>query len=453
MRWSIAQRLSAMFALAALLVFALLGIGVYGVLERQVVRYQHAELQTKLHAVSGSVAMCDTRERWSKVRDKVGNLISGDRDTLVWAWSDDPIFRIGGERPQVQPPNGNDSGMGTLQREGQHPLRTLYERVPGKGVRPAVDLWIGIDSEPYTHALQRFAVALWVAGALGVLLVAGLGYWIARLGLAPLRALSDEARSLSPQRLSQRLGTQALPAELGHLTHAFNGALDRLEAAYTRLDAFNADVAHELRTPLANLMGQTQVALSRPRDNAQLQDVMQSNLEELERLRAIVNDMLFLSRAGQGDIAMETRPVALADEVAAAGDFLEFLFEEAGLTLRIEGEATASIDPSLFRRALTNLLHNAVQHARPGTEVRVQLQAEGKGTRIAVLNEGDGIAAGHLPLLFERFYRVDQAREYRGERHHGLGLSIVKAIAVLHGGDVFVASRDGLTTVGFTVAC
>nr|WP_312455103.1 ATP-binding protein [Stenotrophomonas pavanii] len=107
----------------------------------------------------------------------------------------------------------------------------------------------------------------------------------------------------------------------------------------------------------------------------------------------------------------------------------------------------------MFRRALTNLLHNAVQHARPGTAVRVRLQAEGKGARIAVLNEGDGIAVEHLPLLFERFYRVDQAREYRGERHHGLGLSIVKAIAVLHGGDVFVASRDGLTTVGFTVAC
>ncbi|HEL5402983.1 TPA: heavy metal sensor histidine kinase [Stenotrophomonas maltophilia] len=452
MRWSIAQRLSAMFALAALLVFTLLGIGVYGVLERQVVRYQHAELQTKLHAVSGSVAMCDTRERWGKVRDKVGNLISGDRDTLVWAWSDDPAFRIGSARPQVTPPGSHDAGMGTLQREGGHPLRTLYERVPGKGVRPAVDLWIGIDSEPYTHALQRFALALWVAGVLGVLLVAGLGYWIARLGLAPLRALSDEARSLSPQRLSQRLGAQALPAELGHLTGAFNGALDRLEAAYTRLDAFNADVAHELRTPLANLMGQTQVALSRPRGNAELQDVMQSNLEELERLRAIVNDMLFLSRAGQGDIAMDTRSVALAEEVAAAGDFLEFLFEEAGLTLRIEGEATASIDPSLFRRALTNLLHNAVQHARPGSVVRVQLQAEGVQARIAVLNEGGGIAAEHLPLLFERFYRVDEAREYRGERHHGLGLSIVKAIAVLHAGDVFVASRDGLTTVGFTVA-
>ena len=452
MRMSIAQRLSAMFALAALLVFALLGIGVYGVLERQVERYQHAELETKLHAVSGSVAMCETRERWTKVREKVGNLISGDRDTVVWAWSDDPGFRIGESSPQVRPPGAGDAGMGTLPREGGYPLRTLYERVPARGMRPAVDVWIGIDSEPYAHVLQRSSWALWIAGTLGVLLVAVLGYWIARLGLAPLRALSDDARSLSPQRLSQRLRAQALPAELGHLTHAFNGALDRLEAAYTRLDAFNADVAHELRTPLANLMGQTQVALSRPRDREALQEVMQSNLEELERLRAIINDMLFLSRAGQGDIAMETQEVQLADEVATAGEFLEFLFDDAGLTLRIDGDACVRIDPSLFRRALTNLLHNAVQHARPGTEVRVQLQAEGEGARVAVLNEGEGIDAEHLPLLFERFYRVDAAREYRGERHHGLGLSIVKAIAVLHGGDVFVASQDGLTTVGFSVA-
>ncbi|KAG1254793.1 hypothetical protein G6F68_010679 [Rhizopus microsporus] len=149
-----------MFALAALLVFTLLGIGVYGVLERQVERYQYAELQTKLHAVSGSVAMCDTRERWTKVREKVGNLISGDRDTLVSASSDDPTFRIGTARPQVRPPAKGDAGMGTLQRIGEHPLRTLYEHVPGKGVRPAVDVWIGIDSAPYTHALQRFVVAL-----------------------------------------------------------------------------------------------------------------------------------------------------------------------------------------------------------------------------------------------------------------------------------------------------
>ncbi|WMJ69374.1 heavy metal sensor histidine kinase [Stenotrophomonas sp. 24(2023)] len=451
MRLSIAQRLALMFALAALLVFTLLGFGVYSVLERQVMRYQRAELETKLHSVSGSVAMCDSQVRWAKVREKVANLISGDRDTQVWAWSPDANFRIGDAPPSVRAAGRGDGGMGTLAR-GSEQLRTLHHHVPGHGERPAVDLWIGIDDEPYAQALQRFSWALWVAGVLGVLLVAGLGYWIARLGLRPLRALSNEARALSPQRLSQRLRATALPAELGHLTHAFNGALDRLEAAYTRLDGFNADVAHELRTPLANLMGQTQVALSRPRDRDALQEVLQSNLEELERLRAIVNDMLFLSRAGQGDIAVDTRQLQLADEVAKAGEFLEFLFEEAQLGLRIEGDAQACIDPSLFRRALTNLLHNAVQHAQPGSDVRVLLTSEGQGARIAVVNQGREIAGEHLPLLFERFYRVDAAREYQGERHHGLGLSIVKAIAALHGGEVFASSAGGQTTVGFGVA-
>ncbi|MBM7093882.1 two-component sensor histidine kinase, partial [Streptomyces sp. S12] len=116
---------------------------------------------------------------------------------------------------------------------------------------------------------------------------------------------------------------------LGRLTDAFNGALDRLEAAYTRLEAFNADVAHELRTPLTNLMGQTQVALQRPREAQRLTEVLTSNLEELERMRGIVNDMLFLSRAGQGDIALDRVCVPLATEVAKTGEFLEYLLEEA----------------------------------------------------------------------------------------------------------------------------
>ncbi|KAF1016931.1 MAG: Sensor kinase CusS [Stenotrophomonas maltophilia] len=451
MRLSIAQRLAVMFALASLLVFTLLGFGVYSVLERQVLRYQRAELETKLHAVSSSVAMCDSQVRWSKVREKVANLISGDRDTRVWAWSEDAAFRIGDGRPSVRHAGRGDAGMGTLV-QGREQMRTLHRHVPGHGTRPAVDLWIAIDDAPFEHVLQRFSWALWMAGALGVLLVGALGYWIARLGLAPLRALSDEAQSLSPRRLSQRLQTRALPGELCHLTQAFNGALDRLEATYTRLDGFNADVAHELRTPLANLMGQTQVALSRPRERDALKEVLQSNLEELERLRAIINDMLFLSRAGQGDIPLEVRQRALAGEVAKAGEFLEFLFDEAGLRLRVDGQATACIDPSLFRRALTNLLHNAVQHAPRGSEVQVLLQAADGQATVAVVNQGAGIAAEHLPLLFERFYRVDAARDDQGERRHGLGLSIVKAIAALHGGEVFARSADGVTTVGFSIA-
>ncbi|QWP75976.1 heavy metal sensor histidine kinase [Lysobacter sp. K5869] len=458
---AIAHRLAAMFAGAALLVFALVGGILYQLLENQVARYQHAELETKLHYVANSVAVCDLRERWYKVEDKVEGLTSSDRSTRIWAWSDDHAFRIGAGAPKVEAARTKaDHGMGTLWLpDSQAPYRVLEDVVPGKGERPAVRVWIGMDSQPYRAVLRSFALALFALGIVGTVMVALLGHWIARVGLRPLARLSAEAQRLSPSKLSQRLQPTDLPPELGRLTGAFNGALDRLETAYTRLDAFNADVAHELRTPLTNLMGQTQVALQRPRDAQRLTDVLTSNLEELERMRGIVNDMLFLSRAGQGDIALDRVCVPLAAEVAKTGEFLEFLLEEAGMRLRIDGAAEAWIDTSLFRRAMTNLLHNAVQHAAPGSEIVVEVRGGegaagdcGNGASVAVRNVGKCVEPQHLARMFDRFYRVDAAREHRGERHHGLGLSIVKAIASLHGGSVFAASGDGQTTVGFSLA-
>lgn len=463
-RWrelAIAQRLAAMFAGAALLVFALVGLALYQVLENQVLRYQHAELETKLRYVAGSVGACDLRERWYKVEDKVESLVSSDRSTKIWAWSDSALFRIGPGVPKVEPARAAaDRGMGRLWlADSDAPYRVLEQHVPAKGERPPVRVWVGIDSQPYRAALRSFALALIALGLVGTVLVALLGHWIARVGLRPLERLSSQAQRLSPSKLSQRLQPTDLPPELGHLTGAFNGALDRLEAAYTRLDAFNADVAHELRTPLTNLMGQTQVALQRPREAERLTEVLTSNLEELERMRGIVNDMLFLSRAGQGDIALDRVCVPLAAEVAKTGEFLEYLLEEAGMRLRIDGAAEAWIDTSLFRRAMTNLLHNAVQHATPGSEIVVEVRGGegaagdcGNGASVAVRNQGRGVEPQHLARMFDRFYRVDAAREHRGERHHGLGLSIVKAIASLHGGTVFAASADGQTTVGFSLA-
>ncbi|ROU05491.1 HAMP domain-containing protein [Lysobacter enzymogenes] len=457
----IARRLAAMFAGAALLVFALVGIALYQVLQTQIVRYQHAELETKLRYVAASVNACELRERWRKVEDKVDSLMSSDRSTKVWAWSDSALFRIGAGAPQVEAARGAaDRGMGRLWlADSDAPYRVLAQTIPAKGERPAVQVWVGIDSQPYRAALRSFAFALVALGLGGAALVALLGHWIAQVGLRPLQRLSSDAQRLSPSNLSQRLQPTDLPPELGRVAGAFNGALDRLEAAYTRLEAFNADVAHELRTPLTNLMGQTQVALQRPREAQRLTEVLTSNLEELERMRGIVNDMLFLSRAGQGDIALDRVCVPLAAEVAKTGEFLEYLLEEAGMRLRIDGAADAWIDTSLFRRAMTNLLHNAVQHATPGSEIVVEVRCGeavpgdcGSGASVAVRNEGACVEPQHLARMFDRFYRADEAREHRGERHHGLGLSIVKAIASLHGGNVFANSGDGRTTVGFSLA-
>jgi two-component system heavy metal sensor histidine kinase CusS len=209
-------------------------------------------------------------------------------------------------------------------------------------------------------------------------------------------------------------------------------------------------VAHELRSPLTNLIGQTQVALTRGRSAEHYLEVLQSNLEELERLRSIVNDMLFLASADQGTKATKLIESSLADEVATTLDYLDFILEDAQVQVRVHGDAQVQIEKAHLRRALINLLSNAVQHTAPGQVIDVAIEVQAQQVAIAVTNPGETIASEHLPRLFERFYRVDASRRNSGA-NHGLGLAIVKAIALMHGGDVFVRSDTRGNTFGITL--
>jgi two-component system heavy metal sensor histidine kinase CusS len=227
--------------------------------------------------------------------------------------------------------------------------------------------------------------------------------------------------------------------------------MDRLQAAITQLEAFNADVAHELRTPLASLMGHTEVALSRERSSAALREVMVASLEDLQQISGVVQDMLFLSRTDRGAQARRGEPVSLH---ALAGEVVEFhqlSLEEAALRASIEGDAQIAVDRALVQRALSNLLDNAVRHARSNSEVRVLISRQADGAaRVMVENLGEPISAQALPRIFHRFYRADAARSDSGQ-HHGLGLAIVAAIARMHGGYTQADSADGFTRVGFVL--
>jgi len=334
-------------------------------------------------------------------------------------------------------------------------LQTLTRTIVGAGERPTLRLVVGIGGAAYGQTLRTFEIAMAGLSLTAVLLVTLLGYWIARVGLRPLKKLSDEAQALSPRSASQRLRESPLADELADLTIAFNGALGRLDAAYKQLEAFNADVAHELRTPLANLIGETQVALSRPRSAPEFVDVLESNLEELERLRSIVNDMLFLARADQGEAATGLVVAPIGQQVSKTIEFFEVLLDERQMSVEILGDsaAAAPIEISLFRRALSNLLQNAIQHSSDGARIQIQIEQREASVQIAVSNRGDPIAEAYLPRVFDRFYRVDAARsDPSGHCGHGLGLAIVKAVAEMHGGEVFATHAGGLTTIGFSVA-
>jgi two-component system heavy metal sensor histidine kinase CusS len=455
MKRSITVRLVVMFALAALATFSLIGAALYTVLQRELTQHQDDDLNTNLQNIRYSIERTGDTDRWGRVQAKMDTLTPADGRVRFWVLSDDPRYLYGkgiGEFERMAQ-NADGSGTISLPQHGQT-FRTLSTRIGPLDQRPAVRLIVGVDVAPFGKTLHAFLTALTLLTLGGVALVMWLGYWIARVGLRPLQRLSREAQALRPKATAQQLGVTELPLELRDLATAFNGALGRLEAAYQQLEAFNADVAHELRTPLANLIGSTQVALSRQRSAPEFQDVLQSNLEELERLRSIVNDMLFLARADQGEAANELAEVVVAREVEKTIEFFEFVLDESGTTVHVDGEAQAraTINTALFRRALSNLLQNAIEHSRPGSRLAVSIARRAGAVWVSVSNPGSTIAAAHLSRLFDRFYRVDAARHDDGALHgHGLGLAIVKAVANMHGGAVSATSADGVTTIAFSV--
>lgn len=323
--------------------------------------------------------------------------------------------------------------------------------MPGGEVRGELE----IDTTHDTRMLKALALTLLLA-TLGCAGLTGMGIrWLVQRDLRPLRELAAQTRAISADRLDQRLQLECPAEELQPWLQQFNALMGRLEKAYAQLEGFNADVAHELRTPLASLIGQTEVALSRERPPHELRETLASNLEEMQRLSSLVNDMLFLSRADRGASARRGEPLSLAELAQEVLEFHEAPLEEAGLKVRVQGDAQLPVDAPLVRRALSNLLGNATRFATAGSTVTVELRAEPDtgGARLLVHNLGPGIEAAALPRLFDRFFRCDLARSHGPDQlHHGLGLAIVAAIARMHGGQPLAESADGQTRIGFTLA-
>lgn len=448
---SIAIRLATMFAVAALLVLSLLGYALDRELAAVLRQQQIEQLNTKFQDIDYVIERLRAPDQWGRIHAKLDVLTPPDRSTRYWILSDDPQIRYGDALAEIRGFSQDTSSVGQLHIDGHaEPMLIRSAYFPADGHHAALRFIVGLDSASYAHTRHAFRSVLLASISGGVLLVALIGYLVTNLGLVPLKRLSREAHALSPSALSQRLVMTHLPTELSDLAQSFNGALDRLEAAYEQLESFNADVTHELRTPLTNLIGQTQVALSRERSAPELVEVLHSNLEDLERLRAIINDMLFLARANMGERPQHLSRTSLAVEVGKSVEFLDFLMEEADVRVHVQGDVQAPIESSLFRRAVTNLLHNAIRHSQPGSEICIDITADAKQASISVSNPGPEIPIEHIGRLFDRFYRVDTARTNSGESH-GLGLAIVKAIAAMHAGKVFAVSRDGITTVGFSV--
>ncbi|MNJ21997.1 Sensor protein CzcS precursor [compost metagenome] len=293
--------------------------------------------------------------------------------------------------------------------------------------------------------LQAYLRSTLLALPLLVLLI-GFGAWkLVQRGLTPLRRFSQIAGQVSAQQLALRLPLDDLPLELKELAHAMNVMLDRLDGGVQQLSQFSDDLAHELRTPIGNLMGKAQVTLSRERPVEQYKDVLEASIEELTRLNRIINDMLFLAQVSQPHAQLPLKPVNLADEAKRVSELFEFSSEQKDISLRLHGWGSIMADRLMVQRALSNLLSNAIRHSPEGLPIDIAVERCGDEVRLSVENQGPGIEQAHLPHLFERFYRAGSGRS-RLEGGTGLGLAIVKSIMQVHGGRVEVSSEvNGLT--------
>ncbi len=289
--------------------------------------------------------------------------------------------------------------------------------------------------------LAAYRLKLWLALSVGALLAFALGWLVSQRGLRPVRQLATRAAAIDVQHLHLRLDEFKDVSELQALSQALNQMLARLEDGFAQLSRFSEDLAHEMRTPLSNLMGHAQQTLARNRPLDEYQNLLVSNLEEYERLARMIDSMLFLARTEQANASINRQTVDLHELVEQLCEYFEGTAQECAMELINQASGTLIADPQLLRRALANLLANALRYGLPDSTVTISSQLRDGACEISVHNSGPAIAAEHLPRLFERFYRCDPSRN-QPDDSGGLGLAIVRSIMQAHGGQVSVVSNE-----------
>jgi len=297
-----------------------------------------------------------------------------------------------------------------------------------------LEVWRNVEAQHALLAWYRQQIV--IAATLATLLAGLLGWLLVRMSLQPLQELTDATRAIHSDTLHQHLNAEKVPAELQGLVASFNELLARLDASFSQLSNYASDLAHEMRTPLGILLGQTQVALSRERSPDEYRQVLADNAEELERLAKMVNDLLFLAKAGQAEDLLTLGPIELGEETQRVCDFFEGLAEEKHIALRVSGQLRCQADQAALRRLLNNLVSNAIRYSPPGETVYLTIDSMLPG--ISIDNTPTEALPADLDTLFSRFYSPNRQSD-----GHGLGLTIARAIARLHGGDISAELSGG----------
>lgn len=454
-RLSLTARLALLLATFSFVALAVLGSALYVALARQLALRDDGALLARVEQIRTLLRDLDARQLIAEKPQLFGNMLGNTESLLVIRYVGGPaLLEVNpGKRkiPRVAPlPDGQPLALKDVRRSFMADGTSfIYTAVisEGRAGQPPLEILSGRLLSERTRILAAYRDNIVLFASLMAVLAAALAYVLARRGMSPLRRLARQTASIGVGTLSTRLHADLAPAELGALIEQFNAMLERLERGFEQLKQVSADMAHDLRTPINNLLGQTEVGLGQPREMAYYQHLLGSNFEELQRLSRMIDNMLFLARAEHADTAIQRTGLDVAQELARLCEYFEGLAGERGVHLVWAGEGAVWADAALLRRALANVLANAVRFAQTGSTVTVRAQRQAGGVNIEVVNHGPQIAQDDLQRVFERFYRVDAARQ-GSERSSGLGLSIVRSIMQLHQGRCWATSEQGQTCFG-----
>ncbi|WP_321910406.1 MULTISPECIES: heavy metal sensor histidine kinase [unclassified Paraburkholderia] len=447
--YSLLRRLSFAFTAVAIVVLSLAGGLLYHALSRDLRRHDDNEITVKLrellieaHGFGSTSAVARMSDLFRDemrshpamtfaILDSQGDVLADSGRPLQHLTSPGPGAPGQGEPWSCSPPS-----IGAA--------RCVY----GDSVLPSgekIRVLLSHGASERNDLLGQYQGDVWGVLLAGSVLMGLLGYLIARRGLRPVKTIGRRISRIETHNLGERLDIDGGPVELRDIAVPVNRMLDRLERAFARLSQFSSDLAHDMRTPLANIISASQVTLSRERTIEEYETLIDSNIEECERLQRMIETMLFLARAEHAKESLRLSDLDCETEFARLTSFFEGVADNKGVRFVAQGAQSVRADPTLFLRALSNLVSNALNYAEPGSEVALRTYRSGDCIAVAVTNVGPGIAPEHIGKIFDRFYRINAARK-GSAKNMGLGLAIVKSIMEQHRGAVDVVSRGGITT-------
>jgi two-component system, OmpR family, heavy metal sensor histidine kinase CusS len=444
---SIASQLILLFTLAAALLLAC-GLGVfYWIVVRHAFAEDNAVLADKVNALQTSF---EQRGGLAAVAAEISAAGSRQRAPFLVRVLDPAGATV-----------GETTGMETLLPGNIFPPAASREiavptehRVAGKlfalttrhalADRRLFTIQVAQDRSSDEQVERRFGILVLIVLSGSILASTLIAISVTRRGLRPLEEMKCSLERIGPTHLNERVASANWPRELQPLAIAFDEMLKRLDDSFTRLSQFSADLAHELRTPIANMLGEAQVAVSRDRSPAEYRETIESTIGECERLSGIVDNLLFVARAdaAREPVARKRFDARAAVEKIAA--FYQTIAEDHHVAINCSGQGQISADPAMFERAVGNLVDNALRFTPEQGSIQIALAEHPTDFEVAVSDNGSGIAPEHLPRVFDRFYRAESSR---GSDGAGLGLALVKSIVDLHGGTAKIQSEMGRGTI------